>query len=78
MIGSPSCTAPAFDTEGPGVEIDRRVKDRLRDGLSVYNVDAEKLKALQPDVIVTQSQCEVCAVRPSRSIAPGAMAAILP
>src|SRR5262249_1957706 len=38
------------------------VKDVLRDGLSVYSVDAELLKRLQPEVIVTQSHCEVCAV----------------
>jgi iron complex transport system substrate-binding protein len=28
----------------------------------VYRVDAAKLRELRPDVIVTQSQCEVCAV----------------
>ena len=34
----------------------------VADGLSVYRVDAEALRALAPDVIVTQTQCEVCAV----------------
>ena len=34
----------------------------VRDGLSVYRVDGEALQALEPDVIVTQDQCEVCAV----------------
>jgi iron complex transport system substrate-binding protein len=38
------------------------VKERLRSALSVYNVDTELLERLQPDVIVTQAQCEVCAV----------------
>ena len=34
----------------------------VRDGLSVYRVDGDALKALEPDVIVTQDHCEVCAV----------------
>jgi iron complex transport system substrate-binding protein len=58
----PQCTAPAFDVAGAGVDIDRRVRDRLREGLSIYHVDSALLKELQPDVVVTQSQCEVCAV----------------
>src|SRR5262245_276909 len=33
----------------------------LQEGLSVYRVDAKKLEALKPDVIVTQDHCEVCA-----------------
>src|SRR5262245_31490965 len=58
----PVCTEPKFDVEGTSGEIDRRVKDVLRDGLSVYGVHADRLKELRPDVIVTQSHCEVCAV----------------
>ena len=34
----------------------------MQEGLSVYRVDGEKLRELEPDVIVTQSHCEVCAV----------------
>src|SRR5262249_47581011 len=30
--------------------------------VSVYDVDAELLRRLKPDVLVTQAQCEVCAV----------------
>jgi iron complex transport system substrate-binding protein len=58
----PVCTEPKFDVAGSSAEIDRRVKDVLRDGLSVYRVHGDRLQALRPDVIVTQSQCEVCAV----------------
>jgi len=58
----PVCTAPKFPTEGTSYEIDQRVKAILAEGLSVYRVDADRLRALAPDVIVTQSQCEVCAV----------------
>jgi iron complex transport system substrate-binding protein len=58
----PVCTSPKFPTEGTSYEVDQRVKAILAEGLSVYRVDAEALRALAPDVIVTQSQCEVCAV----------------
>ncbi len=58
----PICTEPKFDVEGSSREIDQRVKVLLTDALSVYRVDSERLRALEPDVIVTQSHCEVCAV----------------
>jgi iron complex transport system substrate-binding protein len=58
----PCCTEPKIDLRGTSREIDDRVKAVVQEGLSVYRVDGDKLKALRPDVIVTQSQCEVCAV----------------
>ena len=58
----PVVTAPKFPTDGTSYEIDQRVKAILAEGLSVYRVDGDGLRALRPDVIVTQSQCEVCAV----------------
>jgi iron complex transport system substrate-binding protein len=58
----PACTEPKIDIAAPSAAIDRDIKALLSDGLSVYRVDAEKLRALAPDVIVTQTQCEVCAV----------------
>jgi iron complex transport system substrate-binding protein len=58
----PVCTEPKFNPEGSSYQIDQRVKAILQEGLSVYRVDAERLRALEPDVIVTQSHCEVCAV----------------
>jgi iron complex transport system substrate-binding protein len=58
----PACTEPKFNIEGTSREIDRDVKALLRDALSVYRVDADRLAELEPDVIVTQAQCEVCAV----------------
>jgi iron complex transport system substrate-binding protein len=58
----PACTAPKFPAEGTSYEIDERVKAILAEGLSVYRVDAELLRDLGPNVILTQSQCEVCAV----------------
>jgi iron complex transport system substrate-binding protein len=58
----PAVTSPKFPTDGTSYEIDQRVKAILAEALSVYRVDAEALQRLAPDVIVTQTQCEVCAV----------------
>ncbi len=58
----PICTEPKFPVEGSSAEIDKSVKTILSQGLSVYRVHAERLRELRPDVIITQSQCEVCAV----------------
>lgn len=58
----PICTAPKFSTEGTSGEIDRRVKGLLQQALSIYRVDADLLKQLRPTHIITQTQCEVCAV----------------
>ncbi len=57
----PACTEPRFDVSGTSAEIDSRVKRLVRDGLSVYRVDAERLRELAPDLVLTQDQCEVCA-----------------
>jgi iron complex transport system substrate-binding protein len=43
-------------------EIDRAVKERTESGGAIYELDAEELRDLEPDLIVTQAVCEVCAV----------------
>lgn len=58
----PAVTAPKFNPDGRSYEIDQRVKAILQEATSVYRIDADLLKTLAPDVIVTQAQCEVCAV----------------
>lgn len=58
----PVCTEPKFAIDGDSAAIDRRVREVLQDSLSVYRVHADLLQRLRPDVIVTQSQCDVCAV----------------
>lgn len=58
----PVCTSPKFNVYGTSYEIDQRVKAVLQEALSVYRVDAEILDGLRPTHIITQSQCEVCAV----------------
>lgn len=58
----PQCTSPKFNVEGSSCQIDERVKALVEDALSVYRVDARMLEELRPTHIITQSQCEVCAV----------------
>jgi iron complex transport system substrate-binding protein len=58
----PQLTRPAILIGSSSRAIDEQVKGRLRDALSIYEVDREPLRALAPDVILTQTQCEVCAV----------------
>jgi iron complex transport system substrate-binding protein len=62
ILALPICTSPAFPTDGSSAEIDQRVKQRVADALSVYEVSREVLDALQPTHVVTQTQCRVCAV----------------
>jgi len=58
----PQLTSPKFDVEGSSAQIDQRVKAIVQDALSVYRVDPQMLEDLKPTHIITQSQCEVCAV----------------
>jgi iron complex transport system substrate-binding protein len=58
----PILTESKFNPEGDSATIDTRVKTVLQEALSVYRVHADLLAELAPDMIVTQSQCEVCAV----------------
>lgn len=58
----PVCTTPSFPVEGTSAEIDARVKDRVINALSVYEVFPDVLERLRPTHIVTQTQCKVCAV----------------
>jgi len=62
VLRLPVCTSPKFAVSGSSAEIDRRVKETLHSDTSVYAVNARLLDELRPDVIVTQAQCEVCAV----------------
>jgi iron complex transport system substrate-binding protein len=43
-------------------EIDRAVKERTQRGEAIYELDVDELRELEPDLIVTQALCEVCAV----------------
>ena len=59
----PVITASRIDTTRlSGLEIDRAVRDAVQDGRALYAVDKEILEAVEPDLILTQNLCTVCAV----------------
>ncbi|MBN4081214.1 cobalamin-binding protein [Caldithrix abyssi] len=58
----PVCSSPKYHSGGTSAEINREVESILREALSIYNVDMEKIRPLNPTHIITQSQCNVCAV----------------
>ncbi len=73
VVGKPVVTSARLDpAELSSLEIDRRVRAAVADGRSLYTVDAELIARLDPDVIVTQDLCAVCAVSSGdlRSICP--------
>ena len=58
----PVCSSPRIEVGGDSREVDDEIRNIVRRGLSVYEVREDTLKSLKPDFIVTQTQCEVCAV----------------
>lgn len=58
----PVCSSAKFISGSDSAEIDRQVKEILTNALSIYTIDKEMIRKLNPDVIITQAQCEVCAV----------------
>src|SRR5438876_8051054 len=60
----PICSSTKVPVHGTSYEIDERVKEIVAEGLSVYRVDVDRLRELRPDLILTQTQCAVCAVTP--------------
>ena len=57
----PICTEPKIRLDGDGAVIHKRLQHYIQEGLSIYRVDADRLKTLAPDLIVTQTQCAACA-----------------
>jgi iron complex transport system substrate-binding protein len=62
VLALPACSEPKIDVHGTSREIDERVKSLAGAAVSVYRVFPEVLQRLKPTHIVTQTQCEVCAV----------------
>jgi iron complex transport system substrate-binding protein len=62
VLELPVCSEPKIDVNGTSREIDQRVKSLVGEAISVYRVFPEILRRLAPTHIVTQTQCEVCAV----------------
>ena len=62
ILKLPKLTTSRIKTQQSSLKIDDDIKKILEQSLSVYEVKSDLLKELDPDVIITQSQCSVCAV----------------
>jgi iron complex transport system substrate-binding protein len=60
----PAISSPRLDPRAPGRAIHDRIEELVTRSLSIYELDAETLRELAPDVVVTQTLCEVCAATP--------------
>jgi iron complex transport system substrate-binding protein len=60
--GKPVVTSSILEGNGSSAEIDRHIRRLVHEGSSIYALDADRLEALQPDLILTQELCDVCAV----------------
>ena len=58
----PHLTATVLPEGLSAGEIDAAVKSVVGEGRALYSLDEERLAELEPDLIVTQAVCEVCAV----------------
>ncbi len=58
----PRVTRSVMPENLTAAEIDAAVKERTLNGDAIYELDTETLHELQPDLIVTQELCKVCAV----------------
>jgi iron complex transport system substrate-binding protein len=62
--GKPVLVRPRVDSGAAAAEIDAQVREILAAGEALYSVDAELLRSLEPDLIITQDLCHVCAAGP--------------
>jgi iron complex transport system substrate-binding protein len=51
-------------TDSSAAQIDRQVSEFMARGESLYQVDVEALQGIEPDLIITQDLCRVCAASP--------------
>ena len=58
----PKVTHTVIPHDAPSSEIDRLVREQLKSQRALYTLIMPTLEALEPDLLVTQSLCDVCAV----------------
>lgn len=62
VLQLPKVTHTLISKEATSGQIDRLVRDQLKTRRALYTLNLPLLKELRPDLIVTQSLCDVCAV----------------
>jgi iron complex transport system substrate-binding protein len=60
--GKPVVTRSSVDHALPSPQIDALVRQSVHEHRSLYHLDLDRLRALAPDLIITQELCDVCAV----------------
>jgi len=73
--GKPVLTESLLPSGLSQAEIDQRVGQAVQAGQSLYRVDARRLAELEPDLVLTQGVCEICAATPGEV---GRAVALLP
>jgi iron complex transport system substrate-binding protein len=58
----PICTQARLNSHDPSRKIHDDVNELLQSALSIYEIKTDILEKLQPTHIITQDQCDVCAV----------------
>jgi iron complex transport system substrate-binding protein len=58
----PRVTATVIADDAPGA-VDERVRALSAEGTPLFTLDAERIRALACDLVITQALCDVCAVR---------------
>lgn len=59
----PRATRSRIDSAQSSQAIDEQVKSLVARGDPLYEIDELLLRSLQPDLIITQAQCDVCAIK---------------
>lgn len=62
VVDLPKVTCSLIPSAASSAAIDSMVRQRVKEKQPLYSLDVDRLLSLQPDLIVTQSLCEVCAV----------------
>lgn len=61
----PAVTAARLDPSQSSAAIQQAVRTALSNRQPLFRLDADRLRSLQPDLILTQAQCDVCAISPA-------------
>ncbi len=62
VLRLPVCSRPLLDPEAASRIIHEEVRKRADKALSIYALDVDLIRSLEPDILLTQDHCRVCAV----------------
>lgn len=68
ILNRPRLTGTMLGSDLTSYEIDQKVRGSAASGRSLYVIQTEIFESLQPDLVITQGQCSVCAVDRDRTV----------